>query len=55
MTRLLFLAASLLMTSCTYAVTMAQTEGESSDVIDETSSNTPSTNLSLPISEKPTV
>lgn len=38
----------LIVVSCTYSITMVHTEGEANDVVDETSTNTPSTSLNLP-------
>jgi len=40
---ILLLLASL--SSCTYSITMVHTEGEASDVVDETATNTPSTSI----------
>jgi len=43
----------LFFTSCTYSIIMVHTEGPTSDVVDETATNTPNTsispNLNLPI------
>jgi len=41
----------LLLTSCTYNISMAHTEGLAQDVIDDTASNTPdiSPEISLPL------
>lgn len=39
-----------LLTSCTYAITMVHTEGQATDVVDETATNTPSTSVSIPVS-----
>lgn len=44
----LFLPSLFILSACTYSVTMAHTEGTATDIIDETSSNTPSTSLSIP-------
>ncbi len=41
---------AILMTSCTYSISMAHTEGLASDVIDETSTITPQTSISVPVS-----
>lgn len=38
-----------LLSSCTYSVTMLITEGKSSDVVDETASNTPSVSVEVPL------
>jgi hypothetical protein len=35
-----------LLSSCTYSVTLVHTQGQATDVVDESASNTPSTNLS---------
>lgn len=40
----------MLCTSCTYSITMVHTEGQASDVVDETATNTPSTSVSVPVS-----
>lgn len=42
----LFIALS----GCTYSITMVHTQGEATDVVDETASNTPSTSVSPTIS-----
>lgn len=39
-----------LLISCTYAITMVHTEGQATDVVDETATNTPSTSVTVPIS-----
>lgn len=46
------LMASFL-TGCTYAITMVHTEGQATDVVDETATNTPSTSVSIPTSIVP--
>lgn len=47
----LFLASFFLsLTGCTYSITMVHTQGEATDVVDETASNTPSTSVSPNIS-----
>ncbi len=42
----------LLSSCCTYSITMVHTQGEASDVVDDTDNNTPNTtispNLSIP-------
>lgn len=38
---LLILALSATLTCCTYTISMVHTEGQASDVIDETNANTP--------------
>lgn len=48
MNKLISLMAVLMLTSCTYSITMVHTQGEASDVVDETATNTPSTSLSIP-------
>lgn len=40
-----FYLIGVLLVSCTYSVTIAQTQGEASDVVDETSSNAPKTSV----------
>jgi hypothetical protein len=42
----LLICASLF--SCTYNISMVHTEGSASDVIDETSANTPTLNATIP-------
>jgi hypothetical protein len=39
----LFMITILCLVSCTYSITMVHTQGEASDVVDETATNTPST------------
>lgn len=53
MKRLALLLMALFMTSCTYNVSMVHTEGQASDVIDETSANTPtvSPTVSIPLTK----
>lgn len=46
--RLIFVVVGLILTSCTYSVTLVHTQGEAQDVVDETSTNTPSTTLTVP-------
>ena len=41
---LIFMLA--LLSSCTYSITMVHTQGEATDVVDETATNTPSTTVS---------
>ncbi len=43
----------ILLTGCTYSITMVHTEGQATDVVDETATNTPSTSVSVPISAIP--
>jgi len=42
--------ANTIFIGCTYSITMVHTEGTATDVVDETSTNTPSTSVSVPIS-----
>lgn len=39
-----------LMTACTYSITMVHTEGQATDVVDETATNTPSTSVTPTVS-----
>lgn len=39
-----------LLSSCSYSITMVHTQGEATDVVDETTSNTPTTSVSVPAS-----
>lgn len=39
-----------ILSSCTYSITMVHTQGQATDVVDETASNTPSTSVSPTIS-----
>ena len=45
-----FLLSALFLSACTYTITMVHTEGSAEDVVDETSTNTPtvSTTISNP-------
>lgn len=47
--RIVCLISLLILTGCTYSITMVHTEGQATDVVDETATNTPSTSLTLPI------
>lgn len=38
------------LTGCTYSITQVHTQGQASDVVDETATNTPSTSVSIPVS-----
>lgn len=38
----------LLLTSCTYSITMVHTDGTATDVVDETASATPTTSVTIP-------
>lgn len=40
-----FLVFLMVLEACTYSITMVHTEGQASDVVDETSTNTPSTSV----------
>jgi hypothetical protein len=44
---------SMFLTGCTYSITMVHTEGQATDVVDETATNTPSTSVSVPVSAVP--
>ncbi len=52
---ILVMITILFLVSCTYSITMVHTQGEASDVVDETATNTPSTtvspNFSIPETE----
>ena len=50
MRSLLILCIALMLAGCTYSITMVHTEGEASDVVDETATNTPTTRVTLPVS-----
>ncbi len=39
----------LSLSSCTYSITMVHTQGEATDIVDETQENTPSTTISIPV------
>jgi hypothetical protein len=41
----LLLVISLILMGCTYSITMVHTQGKASDVVDETTNNTPSTSI----------
>jgi hypothetical protein len=49
----LLVSVLALLSSCTYSITMVHTEGQASDVVDETATNTPSTTVSPPVSVIP--
>ncbi len=36
---------TIILTGCTYSITMVHTEGQATDVVDETATNTPSTSV----------
>lgn len=42
-----FIFLALFLSSCTYSITMVHTEGTASDVVDETATNSPSTEVTL--------
>lgn len=46
-----FIMISLILSSCTYSITQVHTEGQASDVVQESASNTPniSPNISIPV------
>lgn len=46
----LYIVSLLCLNGCTYSITMVHTQGEATDVVDETASNTPSTSVSPNIS-----
>lgn len=50
MKRIIWCSIAVLLTACTYSITMVHTEGTAEDVVDETSTNTPniSPNLVVP-------
>lgn len=41
---------NLILCSCTYSITLVHTQGQATDVVDETATNTPSTSVSIPVS-----
>lgn len=43
------LIALISFTGCTFSLTIVHTEGTASDVVDETSAVTPSTNITVPL------
>ncbi len=49
---LLMLCLSLFLTSCTFSVTLVHTEGQATDVVDETASNAPTVTPTLNIPVK---
>lgn len=50
---LLPIIMTIILTGCTYSITMVHTEGQATDVVDETATNTPSTSLTVPVSAVP--
>lgn len=49
----LLLTLSLFLTGCSYSITMVHTEGSAQDVVDETATNTPTTDVSIPLPKFP--
>lgn len=45
---LLMMFSILLLVSCTYSITMVHTEGQATDIVDETASTTPTTSVTIP-------
>ncbi len=45
-----FMLSVLCLTGCTYSITMVHTEGQATDVVDETATNTPSTSVTPTVS-----
>lgn len=43
----------LMLSSCTYSITMAHTAGTATDLIDEAATATPNTTVSVPVSVTP--
>ncbi len=41
MKRLFWCSIAIILTACTYTITMVHTEGQADDVVDETSTNSP--------------
>lgn len=41
-----YVISLIYLNACTYSITMVHTEGQATDVVDETATNTPSTNIS---------
>lgn len=50
---ILTIMMTIILTGCTYSITMVHTEGQATDVVDETATNTPSTSLTVPVSAVP--
>ena len=48
---ILLIAFCLILNGCTYSITMVHTEGQASDVVDETQTNTPDvkTDMNIPM------
>lgn len=51
--KLISILCSLVLTSCTYSITMAHTSGTATDLIDEAATATPNTTVSVPVSVTP--
>lgn len=47
---LISLLLGSMLTACTYSITMVHTQGEATDVVDETASNTPTTSVTPTVS-----
>jgi hypothetical protein len=43
----------IILIGCTYTITQVQTDGKADDVVDETSSATPTTTLTIPVKAIP--
>lgn len=52
---LITLGLMLTLTACTYSITQVHTEGQATDVVDETATNTPSTTVTPSVSVIPKV
>ena len=50
MNKFISLLTCLFLTSCTYSITMVHTQGEATDVVDETATNSPSTSMTPTVS-----
>lgn len=50
---LLIVLMTGILSGCTYSITMVHTQGEATDVVDETATNTPTTSLTVPVSVIP--
>lgn len=49
----LLMMLGILLTGCSYSITMVHTEGQAEDVVDETATVTPSTSVSVPLPKLP--
>lgn len=47
---LAYFSLAYILTACTYSISLVHTEGQASDVIDDTDNITPTTNVSVPVS-----